>query len=379
MNTRQTQNDLDYLMQRASEQLGAPVRPLQLVCELATSLIRAAWRVEVRGIGGEAPVRMVHTGLVGYSVAFGMERYTVDVNGRRIPFVRVLNQDGTSLLEDLFFVPAADLRRLYRWLRRGHRERVRGMEPIMRDEDRKALWDNTIGFLVRGAEALERFGVPLKRGVLLMGEPGNGKTMAARWLYAEALKANLEWRTVTVAQFDCARSNGTLEHLFQLNRPGLVLFDDFDTGLRDREETGMTRDHSTFLSELDGVSLRSGIVYLFTTNARFRDLDAAFRRPGRIDRIITFPKPDAELRRRLVLEHWPAEIVAAIPVDELINETEGLCFAEVEELKKLLVLRYLDTRNWDWPWAWTQFRERIRDCEKSRPLGFVCANAGRDW
>jgi hypothetical protein len=110
---------------------------------------------------------------------------------------------------------------------------------------------------------------------------------------------------------------------------------------------------------------------LFTSNAKVKDIDPAFRRPGRIDQIIHFPRPDAPLRRRLIEEHWPKEIVENIPVAEVVENTEGKCFAEVEELKKLLVMRFLDTRAWDWPWAWESFEHRMEESEPRRPIGFT--------
>ena len=96
--------------------------------------------------------------------------------------------------------------------------------------------------------------------------------------------------------------------LFDLDRPGIVLFDDLDHALRNRDDAMATLEQARFLSELDGVRLRQGIVYLFTTNAGIDDLDPAFRRPGRIDHMIRFSPPDADLRREFIANCWPREI-----------------------------------------------------------------------
>lgn len=373
MSIKDGQADLSFVLQRGAELLGGTVRALAVDGEMSSFLAREARKEATTGLGTEAPIRMFHSGTHGSIVLCGFVRYSVGVGDGRIPLLRVHNpftDDFCGPLNDLWIVPVDEYQRLYRWLRRGVREKVREVAPIMEPADKQSLWDNTIGFLQRGEEALQKFGVPLKRGVLLMGEPGNGKTMAARWLYTEALKNGLDWRTVTSESYDAARAHGSAHDLFQLEHPGIVLFDDFDTSLRDREDFGPDRDQSTFLSELDGIRIRRGVVYLFTSNAKLQHLDPAFRRPGRIDRIIYFQKPNGELRKRLIVEHWPEEIVAAIPVDEVIAQTDGCCFAEVEEIKKLLVMRFLDTRTWDWPWALQTFKERTKETETDRTIGF---------
>ena len=373
MSIKDGQADLSFILQRGAELLGSAVRALAIDGEMSAFLSREARKEATHGLGTDAPIRMFHSGSHGSIVLCGFVRYSVGVGSVRVPLLRVHNpftDDFCGPLNDLWMVPEEEYQRVYRWLRRGVQEKVREVAPIMEPADKQSLWDNTIGFLQRGEEALEKFGVPLKRGVLLMGEPGNGKTMAARWLYTEALKNGLDWRTVTAESYDGARAHGSAHDLFQLEHPGIVLFDDFDTSLRDREDFGPDRDQSTFLSELDGIRIRRGVVYLFTSNAKLQHLDPAFKRPGRIDRIIYFQKPNADMRRRLIVEHWPQEIVSGIPIDNVVEQTDGCCFAEVEEIKKLLVMRYLDTRVWDWEWAHQTFRERMKEADPGRTIGF---------
>lgn len=374
MTIAEHQADLDFLLGRLSEALNATVRPLNLEHHTSSYLLQHAQKDGVVGLGNSWPVRAVHPGSEGNSVTVGIERYRVRVGDVQIPVAKAVNpfcEDFCSPLNELWAVPAEHYQRLYRFLRRGVHERMKEIPPIMQPAEQERLWTNTLGFLERGEEAFERFGVTLKRGVLLSGQPGNGKTMAARWLISRASKLGFAWRTVRAEEYEMARHHGSAHGMFELDRPGIIFFDDLDTALRDREEFGQSPDHTTFLSELDGLEVRRGVVYLFTTNAKVKEIDPAFRRPGRIDQIIHFPRPDASLRRRLIEELWPREIVAGIPVDDVVEKTEGRCFAEVEELKKLLVMRFLDKREWDWPWAWESFEHRMEETEPRRPIGFV--------
>jgi ATP-dependent 26S proteasome regulatory subunit len=241
----------------------------------------------------------------------------------------------------------------------------------MRADAQKQLWDNSVGYLRRDRGAFQQYGVPQKRGILLIGEPGNGKTMACRWLCSHCEQLGLAWSRVTAERYEKARKYGQAEDLFELSSPGIVLFDDVDLAVRDRRRDEPTSDHSIFLAELDGMRVHQGVVYLFTTNATLDELDSAFLRPGRIDVVTQFPKPDGELRRRLVLETWHQDIRDAVNVDEVAACTEGLSFAEMEELRKLLVLRFLDTQKWDWPGTLSTFRQDDRRVRPVRRVGFV--------
>src|SRR5205823_5368681 len=124
--------------------------------------------------------------------------------------------------------------------------------------------------------------------------------------------------------------------------------------LRDRETVHESEDQAVFLSALDGINVHEGVVLAFTTNCSLDLIDRAFKRPGRIDLVLHFKPPDEALRRRLV-EGWHADILAHLDVSAAVASTEGFSFAEVEELKNLLVMRYMDAGGWDWDWALKQF------------------------
>ena len=87
--------------------------------------------------------------------------------------------------------------------------------------------------------------------------------------------------------------------------------------------------------------------------------------------MIAFPKPDDELRRRMVQETWHSSIRQAVDLDQVVSATEGCSFADLAELKKLLVLRFLDTHKWDWPWTLHIFRQDDRRSKPTRRVGFA--------
>lgn len=369
------QAEFDYIVQKASELLGAPGRGVVVDWRLHARLKKAG-RLEARqGVEGPLPVQGFGSFRRGHRAIVALERYRLQLNGQVLRAVVVVNGFKSQLpsrMDEPWVVAEADYTRFYRLVRGLARETERDGQPapVMPADEQKRLHDNTLGFLTHGVELLKQYDVPQKRGVLLTGPPGNGKTMACRWLRSQCREHGFEWRHVEVDEYENARDSHDMRHLFHLDDPGIVLLDDFDLGLRDREKVGPTPLHSILLTALDGVDQHHGIVYLFTTNAALSDLDPAFLRRGRIDQVIHFPPPNAEQRRRLIREFWHADIVAAIDVEAVVACTAGRSFAEVAELKKLLVLGHLDTGRWDWQQAWETL-VRNDSAAKGRLIGFA--------
>jgi cell division protease FtsH len=365
------QHDHDFCLTRAAELLGCPVRSVGLEWDVEQLLRKHLRLIERRGLQSEHAYLKFTSGPKGQDLEIGIERYLLEIDGRPIPLARVTAPCANIRVwrsYQFWVVPVEHHRRLYRFLRRLERSSLEVVAPIMWESDRRRLWNETIGFLAHGRQELQKYGVPQKRGVLLLGTPGNGKTMACRWLLSLCHRRGLRWRSVTAQEYADAKELGEVRDLFELEGPGIILFDDLDQALRDRDTSDA--DRSTFLTELDGLHPREGVVYLFTSNARVGDLDPAFRRPGRIDLFVQFQRPDDELRRRFVVERWHEEITAAIDLDEVVQASEGLSFAEMDEVKKLLVLRFLETRDWDWEAAWSAYRDGHGGGKATPRIGF---------
>jgi len=369
---RQHQLDHSRCAALAAEMLGAPVRAVVVDYEMEAVLRKRAKLESRRGIGCDYATIRFQSGNRGHQLALGAELYRVDAGPRPIRIVRVLSARNDDTDADAYYfwaVAEADYRRLYGLLRRAVRRRQRHNPPLMLEEDKRRLWANTVGFLTQTQHMLREYGVQAKRGVLLLGEPGNGKTMACRWLRCECNRQGLAWRNVTVEMFESSRREGEANELFDLERPGIIFFDDVDMAIRERQPGNNSADTSAFLGGLDGLDLHHGVVYVFTTNATTAQLDSAFLRPGRIDLVLEFRRPDAQLRRQFIAENWHAEILATIDVDQAVAQSEGLSFAELDEVKRLLVLWHLETQRWDWSRAWAEFR-RGRGESQRNAIGF---------
>jgi len=276
-----------------------------------------------------------------------------------------------------FVVDRKDYRRLYRTALRCRRDYEPPSHPPILPEDQfEQLWKNTIGYLDRAnLRRIRAYGGRAKRGLLLTGAPGNGKTMACRWIWQECRRRRWEWRLVTPdAYLEARRSSNAKEAvatLFRVEKRGVVFFDDMDIALRDRDKVQESDDQAVFLGALDGLRVNEGVVHVFTTNCSLGLIDSAFKRPGRIDLVLHFKAPDADLRRRL-MARWHPEILASISMDEMVATTDGFSFAEVEELKNLLILHFTDRGQWNWDWALRQFAINRNDlnARSNRRVGF---------
>jgi SpoVK/Ycf46/Vps4 family AAA+-type ATPase len=195
--------------------------------------------------------------------------------------------------------------------------------------------------------------------------------MACRWIWEECRRRRWEWRLVTPDAYRQARESDSIQQLFSVERRGIVFFDDMDLALRDRETVRETEDQAVFLSALDGISVHEGVVFVFTSNCAPELIDRAFKRPGRLDLVLHFKSPDADLRRRL-LESWHDDIRGHLDLEKAVDSTDGYSFAEIEELKNLLIMNYMDTNTWDWEWALEQFDINRKDLatRRRRRVGF---------
>jgi cell division protease FtsH len=306
-------------------------------------------------------------------VQIGCRAYELQgVRFARVRFAFDNHQNGWGF--DFVAVGRRDYAKLYRLALQARRDsEPPSRPPVMRDDQRELLWQNTIGYLDRAnLRRIKEYGGRAKRGVLLMGPPGNGKTSACRWIWEECRRRRWEWRLVTPDAYRQARSGDAIEELFSVDKRGIVFFDDMDIALRDRESVHESDDQAVFLSALDGISVNEGVVFMFTTNCSLELIDRAFKRPGRLDLVLHFEPPTPELRRELV-ERWHADIRAALDVEEVVESTDGFSFAEVEELKNLLIMHYMDKQAWDWAWAMRQLeinRHDLSPHKKKRHVGF---------
>lgn len=169
--------------------------------------------------------------------------------------------------------------------------------------------------------------LPFRRGYLLYGPPGNGKSSVIR---AMMTGRNLDGYTVRF--FHHQTDDSDLEQAFKYAAdaaPALVVLEDIDRAF---PRAGQPRCHISLhqlLNSLDGVASQEGVIVVATANDPTALDPAILKRPGRFDRVVCFPLPTVELRRTYFRKLHPA-----LRTEELIQAavaSEGFSFAQLRE------------------------------------------------
>lgn len=217
---------------------------------------------------------------------------------------------------------------------------------------------NSIEFLTN-YEKFSVYGTRPARGLVLRGDPGNGKTMTCKWIQVLAKKHNLSVETYTTADIEAYYKDDMLPHL--MTGANIIFFDDIDISFLSRRKGNDSNSKMAcaLLSAMDGIGdNKKGVARIFTTNEKVTDIDPAFLRPGRIDKVLTFYPPDSNIRRQVISSYWHKDIVEGINVDHLVASSEGFSFAELEEVKMLIVQGFIFDGNWDLSKALKDFKYR---------------------
>jgi hypothetical protein len=186
------------------------------------------------------------------------------------------------------------------------------------------------------AERLRDMGIHLKRGLLLHGPPGTGKTHTVRYLMGRLSSA-----TVVVLSGTSLRFIEQAAALARRLAPTVVVIEDVDLVATDRSfsPTGNPLLFS-LLDAMDGVAADADVTFVLTTN-RAADLEAALtQRPGRVDLAVEIPRPDATARRRL-FELYRGRAEVTDDLDRAIAVTEGATASAIKELMRRAVLAAL--------------------------------------
>jgi hypothetical protein len=169
--------------------------------------------------------------------------------------------------------------------------------------------------------------LPFRRGYLLHGPPGNGKTSAIR-----AMMSSRGLSAYTMRLFDKRSDDGVLDKLFEKalrNRPALLVLEDLDRAFPKTGETRSTISIQDLLNCLDGVAAGEGIIVVATANEPTILDPAILRRPGRFDRVVHFPNPTRDLRQEYFSRVDPN--LSPGTLKELSAKSGGLSFAQLRE------------------------------------------------
>jgi len=196
----------------------------------------------------------------------------------------------------------------------------------------------TINFS-RHADQLLKSGRSLKRGVLLFGLPGTGKTLTLMYLIGR-----MPERTTLLTTGSGMGLIQTVAAMARQLAPSMVVLEDVDLVAQERTTPGFGARPVLFelLNEMDGLRDDQDVIFVLTTNRPDILEPALAARPGRIDLAVELPLPDADGRKRLLDLYSRGLTLDGVDIPALIGRTEGATPAYIKELLRKAALDALE-------------------------------------
>jgi hypothetical protein len=184
-------------------------------------------------------------------------------------------------------------------------------------------------------ERLLAAGQHLKRGLLLYGPPGVGKTHTVRYLMSQ-----LTGTTIVLLAGNTLGMIGAACSVARTLQPAMIVIEDVDLIAEERGRHG--HEHPLLfqlLNEMDGLAEDADVVFLLTTNRADVLEPALAQRPGRVDQAVAMELPDADGRRRLVALYRGALDVDDSGLETIVERTDGVTASFLKELLRRAAVR----------------------------------------
>ena len=207
-------------------------------------------------------------------------------------------------------------------------------------EEEKEELEEVVEFL-KNPKKFINMGARIHKGVLLVGQPGTGKTLLAKAVAGEAGVPFFIMSGSDFVEMFVGVGASRVRDLFEQakkNAPCIIFIDEIDAVGRQRG-AGLGGGHdereqtlNQLLVEMDGFGTNEGVIVIAATN-RPDVLDKALLRPGRFDRQIVVPAPDVAAREKILVVHSKNKKIADdVDLKTIAKNTSGFSGADLENV-----------------------------------------------
>ncbi|WP_238941937.1 AAA family ATPase [Bacillus sp. REN10] len=203
-------------------------------------------------------------------------------------------------------------------------------EDVLLDEDIKTeIFRSIDEFFLHSGSFFKKYNIPYKRGILLYGAPGNGKTTLVKSIAGSTSAPVVYWQ---ITEYTTSYSIKEVFSTITKMAPMILVIEDIDSM---PEES-----RSVFLNTLDGAVSKEGIFLIGTTNYPEKIDPALINRAGRFDRAYEIKLPNEQARRQYLRKRQVEQFMSEEEMDRLVKETEGLSIAQLNELYMSIALQW---------------------------------------
>lgn len=200
---------------------------------------------------------------------------------------------------------------------------------LLEDNVKTDIYRSIDEFFLNSGTFFKQYNIPYKRGILLYGSPGNGKTTLVKSIAGSVSAPVVYWQ---ITEYTTSYSIKEVFSNVTKMAPMILIIEDIDSMPEEAR--------SVFLNTLDGATSKEGIFLIGTTNYPEKIDPALINRAGRFDRAYEIKHPDQTLRTEYLHKKGLTQFLDESSLQDLAKQTRGLSIAQLNELYMSIALQW---------------------------------------